>query len=127
MNCVGGRGRIFHRIGWKEVVSELNILLRSGLKSSRKKSFFFLSDFALQKMVETMHFDGLETSGRRVYHKSLDVFDFFRFGLFFPFLFFCGFCVFLVHPTGVSVLLSALVEKFDVSRMRDFFKYFHNF
>ena len=50
---------------------------------------------------------------------SLDVFEFFRFGLFFPFLFFFGFCVFLVHPTVASVLLSASVERFDVSRMRD--------
>ena len=32
-----------------------------------------------------------------------------------------GFWVFLVHPTAVSVLLSALVERFFVSRMRDFF------
>ena len=32
-----------------------------------------------------------------------------------------GFCVFLVHPTVVSVLLSASVERFFVSRMRDFF------
>ena len=33
-----------------------------------------------------------------------------------------GFGVFLVHPTMVSVLLSALVERCFVSRMRDFFK-----
>ena len=32
-----------------------------------------------------------------------------------------GFWVFLVHPTVVSVLLSASVERFFVSRMRDFF------
>ena len=32
------------------------------------------------------------------------------------------FWVFLVHPTVVSVLLSASVEKCFVSRMRDFFK-----
>ena len=31
-----------------------------------------------------------------------------------------GFWVFLVHPTAVSVLLSASVERFFVSRMRDF-------
>ena len=31
-----------------------------------------------------------------------------------------GFGVFLVHPTVVSVLLSASVERFFVSRMRDF-------
>ena len=32
-----------------------------------------------------------------------------------------GFWVFLVHPTVVSVLLSALVERCFVSRMQDFF------
>ena len=51
---------------------------------------------------------------------SLDIFEFFRFGLFFPFKKKLGFWVFLVHPTVVSVLLSASVERFDVSRMRDF-------
>ena len=33
--------------------------------------------------------------------------------------FFWVFCVFLVHPTVLSVLLSASVERFDVSRMRE--------
>ena len=33
---------------------------------------------------------------------------------------FFRFWVFLVHPTVESVLLSALVERFSVSRMRDF-------
>ena len=33
-----------------------------------------------------------------------------------------GFRLFLVHPTVVSVLLSASVERCFVSRMRDFFK-----
>ena len=32
-----------------------------------------------------------------------------------------GFWVFLVHPTVVSVLLSASVERCFVSRMQDFF------
>ena len=32
-----------------------------------------------------------------------------------------GFRLFLVHPTVVSVLLSASVERCFVSRMRDFF------
>ena len=59
---------------------------------------------------------------------SLDVFEFLSFGLFFPcFNFFVGFCVFLVHPTVVSVLLSASVERFDVYRMRDFFYYCLNY
>ena len=44
-------------------------------------------------------------------------------------IFFCfskifGFGVFLVHPTVVSVLLSASVERFFVSCMRDFFYIF---
>ena len=84
-------------------------LFGSGLKSPRKKKFFF-ADFALQNMVETTLPDGLETSGQ-----SFCVFeDFFRFSKFF------GFWVFLVHPTVVSVLLSASVERCFVSRMRDF-------
>ena len=33
-----------------------------------------------------------------------------------------GFGVFFVHPPMASVLLSASVERFSVSRMRDFFK-----
>ena len=78
-------------------------------------------------MVETTLDNELETSGQRVYCSfgiSLDVIEFFRFGLFFSFFFcfFFGFGVFLVHPTVVLVLLSALVKRFDVSRMRDFFK-----
>ena len=51
---------------------------------------------------------------------SLEVFKFFPFGIFFPFLIFFGSCVFLVNPTVVSVLLSASVERFNVSRIRDF-------
>ena len=35
-----------------------------------------------------------------------------------------GFGVFLVHPPMVSVLLSASVERFSVSRMRDFLVYY---
>ena len=42
-------------------------LFGSGLKSPRKKKFFFCADFALQNMVETTLPDRLETSGRRVY------------------------------------------------------------
>ena len=52
---------------------------------------------------------------------SLAFFEFFCFGLFFLFnFFFFGFCLFLVHPTVLSVLLSESVEKFDVSHSRDF-------
>ena len=49
------------------MVSELNILLVSGLKSLRKKRFFFVADFALQNMVGTTLPYVLETSGQRVY------------------------------------------------------------
>ena len=47
-------------------------------------------------------------------------FEFFRFGFFFLFLIFFGFCVFSVHPTVVLVLLSASVKRFVVSRLQDF-------
>ena len=47
---------------------------------------------------------------------SVSVLDFFSL-----FLIFFGFFVFLVHPTVVLVLLSASVERFYVSLMRDFF------
>ena len=52
---------------------------------------------------------------------SLDVFEFLSFELFFSVKFFF-YCVFLVHPIVVLVLLSASVERFYVSRMRDFFR-----
>ena len=52
---------------------------------------------------------------------SLDVFEFSRFGWFFPFFKKKWFWVFLVHPTVVSVLLSASVERCFVSRMRHFY------
>ena len=43
-------------------------LLGSGLKSPRKKKFFF-ADFVLQNIVKTTLSDGLETYGRRSYRK----------------------------------------------------------
>ena len=57
---------------------------------------------------------------------SLDVLEFFVFLMIFLFLFiyFFFFLVFFVHPTVVSVLLSASVEKCFVSCMRDFAKRF---
>ena len=51
---------------------------RSALRPSKKK-LVFLSDFAVQNMVETTLPDGLETSGRgRIanFGKYLDVFEF---------------------------------------------------
>ena len=55
---------------------------------------------------------------------SLDILEFLRFCVlddFFRFSKKMGFWVFLVHPTVVSVLLSASVERCFVSRMRDLF------
>jgi hypothetical protein len=52
-------GKKWSRIG--------TFLFGSGLKSPNKKKVFF-ADFALQKKVETLLPDGLETSGRRAYH-----------------------------------------------------------
>ena len=53
-------------------------------QSPMQKKFFFLSDFALQNIVETTLPAGLETSGRRAYrlfwHISIDVFEFWHFG-----------------------------------------------
>ena len=46
---------------------------------------------------------------------------------FFPFSKIFGFRVFLVHPTVVSVLLSASAERCFVSRMRDFYRLYQYF
>ena len=54
----------------------------------------------------------------------LDVFEFFFVLDDFLRLKKMGFWVFLVHPTVVSVLLSASTERFFVSRLRDFLKMF---
>ena len=51
---------------------------------------------------------------------SQDLFEFFVLNDFFRFSKKNGFGVFLFHPTVVSVLLSASVERCFVSRMRDF-------
>ena len=104
---------------WKKWSQNWTFLLGSALKLPR-----FFADFALQNMVETTLPDGWETSGWRVcrlYWHISRCFWFFPFWIIFLFLIFFGFYVFLVHPTVVSVLLSASVEKFDVSCMRDFF------
>ena len=90
----------------------------------RKWSKIACADFALQNMVETTLPDGLETSGQGCianFGIFLDIFEFLRFGwFFFRFPKKMGFWAFLVHPTVVSVLLSASVERCFVSRMRDF-------
>ena len=81
------------------------------------------ADFALQNMVETTLPDGLETPGQRAYRKFWPISMFLSFcnlDDFFRFSKNLGFWVFLVHPTVVSVLLSASVERCFVSRMRDF-------
>ena len=63
---------------------------------------------------------GLETSGRWVYRKFLHISR--RFWVFAFWIIFCLFLVwvFLDHPTVVSVVLSASVERCFVSRIRDF-------
>ena len=47
----------------KEIFSDLNIFVWKLSKIAKKTP-----DFALQNLVETTLPDGLETSGRRVYH-----------------------------------------------------------
>ena len=78
-----------------------------------------------QNMVETTHLNGLQTSGQRAYRKFWHISRrFLSFCVLDDFFFFSkksGFRVFLVHPTMVSVLLSASVERCFVSRMQDFF------
>ena len=84
----------------------------------------FSANFALQNMVETTLPDGLDTSGQRVYGKFWHIsrlLSFFVLDDFFCFSKNLGFRLFLDHPTVVSVLLSASVERCFVSRMRIFF------
>ena len=91
------------------MVSELNIFAITWSK------------IALQNMVETTLPDGMRLLVEGYianFGISLDVFEFSRFGFFFSIL---NFFLVLVHPTVVLVLLSASVERFDVSRMRDIF------
>ena len=112
----------------KKLSQNWKFLLESGLKSPRKKSFvlLILPYKTWWKPRFPMDWRPLVKGYIANFSISLDGFEFFRFGLFFPFLiffpvlFFFSFCVFLVHPTLVSVLLSASVKRFDVSRMRDF-------
>ena len=51
----------------KEVVSDLNILVWKWSKIAKLKKIVFMSNFALQNMVEITLLDGLEDSGRRAY------------------------------------------------------------
>ena len=95
-------------------------LFGSGLKSPRK--FFLCADLALQNIVETTLPDGLETFGRRAYCLfgiSLDVFEFLRFGWFFPFFKKIGFLVFLVHPE------TTLPDGLETSGRRAYRKFWH--
>ena len=74
-------------------------------------------------MVETTLPDELDTSGQRASLILAYFWTFLSFCVlddFFPFKN-MGFWVFLVHPTVVSVLLSASVKICFVSRMRDFY------
>ena len=58
------------------MVSDLNTVFGSGIKlQNKQKNFvFFLADFALQKMVETILPDGLETFGQKAYRLFLHIF-----------------------------------------------------
>ena len=106
------------------MVLELNIFVRKRSKIAAQKKVFLLllilpyttcwkPRFPIdQRLLVKEYIDNFGI--------SLDVFEFFRFGLFFPLKKKLGFWVFLVHPTVVLVLLSASVERFFVSRMRDF-------
>ena len=106
------------------MVSYLNIFVWKWSTIAAQTKIDFYADFALQNMVETTLPDGLETSGRRVYryfwHISRHFLSFCILEDFFRFSKNLGSLVFLVHPTVVSVLLSASVERCFVSRMRDF-------
>ena len=94
------------------MVSHLNILVWKCSKIAAQKKVSFFADFDLQNMVETTLPDGI----------SLDVLSFWVLDDFLRFSKKLGFWVLLVHPTVVSVLLSASVERCFVSRMRDFYK-----
>ena len=106
------------------MVSHLNIFVWKLSKIAAHNKVYFFADFALQNMVETTLPDGLETSGRGYIANigiSLGVLSFCVLDDFFRFSKKLCFLLFLVHPTVVSVLLSATVERCFVSRMRDFF------
>ena len=101
-------------------------LFGSGLKSPRKKKFDFVCWFCLTKH------GGNHASRwiRDLWSKGVSLILAYisrRFWLFAFWMIFSlfqkkiGFRVFLVHPTVVSVLLSASVERCFVSRMRDFY------
>ena len=104
------------------MVSELNIFVGKRSKIAALKKLVFFVDFAFPwwKPRFPMDWRPLVKGYIAKFGISIDVFEFFRFGLYFPFLNFFWFRVFLVHPTVASVLLSASVERFNVSRMRDF-------
>ena len=96
----------------------------SGLKLPRKKKFVSLlilpyktwwkARFPMERPLVEGYIANI---GISLDVLSFCVLDDFNFILFFN----LGFWVFLVHPTVVSVLLSASVERCYVSRMRDFF------
>ena len=108
----------------KKLSHNWTFLFGSGLKSLRKKSYFF-GWFCLTKHGgnhASRWIRDLWSKGISLILAYLSTFlsfcvldDFFRFSKK------LGFWVFLVHPTVVSVLLSASVERCFVSRMPDFF------
>ena len=97
-------------------------LFGSGLKLQNKTKIVFLADFALQNMVETTIRD-LWSKGISLILAYFSMFlSFCVLDDFFLFSKKLGFWVFLVHPTVVSVLLSASVERCFVSCIRDFYR-----
>ena len=106
--------------------SEIRNPWGSGLKSLRKKSFLLLLILPYKTcwkprfpMDERPLVEGYIAN----FGISLDVFEFLRFGWFFPFFkkkWFLG----IQYPTVVLVLLSASVKRCFVSRMRDFLLFF---
>ena len=96
----------------QEVVSDLNIFV---WKWSKIAAQFFLYFFCLILPYKTcwkprflMGEKPLVEGHIANFGISLDVFGFLRFGWFFPFKKKKGFCVFLVHPTVVSVPVSSV-------------------
>ena len=105
------------------MVSDLNIFVWKWSKiAKQKKMFFFLADFVLQNSVETTLFDGLETSGQRVYRKFWHISRLFCvFWMIFSVFFFkLGFWVVLVY------LETTLPDGLDTSGQRAYRKFWHS-
>ena len=98
-------------------------LLGSSRKLPRKKSLFFCWFFLTKlggnhasRWIRDLWLKGILQILAYLQMFLSFLIIFFRF---FIFLFFFGFCVFLIHPTVVSMLLSAWVERFYVVHCTD--------